>query len=272
MRDSNSPGRPPLFPLIMLIIIGVVGAWFAALGAYLALLGGSIYYLLAGFGLIASAVLLYRRNAAALWVFAIVLAGTLIWALVEVGFDFWQLSPRGNLLLPIGIVLLFPWLTRTLRPDTSAIRGGGIALSVAVVASVVVLVVALFQHPHDQQGKLRTAAAGAPPATYAALGDWPAYGGTWDGLKYSPLAQITPANADKLEVAWHFHTGDLKGPNDPIEFTYEMTPIKVGNLLYLCTPHDIVIALDPVSGKEKWRFDPKVKVEGTQHMSCRGVS
>ena len=77
MRDSNSPGRPPLFPLIMLIIIGVVGAWFAALGAYLALLGGSIYYLLAGIGLIASAVLLYRRNAAALWVFAIVLAGTL---------------------------------------------------------------------------------------------------------------------------------------------------------------------------------------------------
>jgi quinoprotein glucose dehydrogenase len=51
-----------------------------------------------------------------------------------------------------------------------------------------------------------------------------------------------------------------------------VTPIKVGNLLYLCTPHDIVIALDPVSGQQRWRFDPKVNVTGTQHMSCRGVS
>jgi quinoprotein glucose dehydrogenase len=75
-----------------------------------------------------------------------------------------------------------------------------------------------------------------------------------------------------LLVAWLFHIGDQIGPSDRGEFTYEVTPIKVGNLLYLCTPHDIVIALDPVSGKELWRFDPKVKVEGTQHMSCRGVS
>ena len=51
-----------------------------------------------------------------------------------------------------------------------------------------------------------------------------------------------------------------------------MTPIKVGDLLYLCTPHDIVIALDPVTGRTRWRFDPHVTVTGTQHMSCRGVS
>ena len=61
-------------------------------------------------------------------------------------------------------------------------------------------------------------------------------------------------------------------PSDPGEFTYEMTPIKVGDLLYLCTPHDIVIALDPVTGRTRWRFDPHVQVTGTQHMSCRGVS
>ena len=51
-----------------------------------------------------------------------------------------------------------------------------------------------------------------------------------------------------------------------------MTPIKVGDTVYLCTPHNIVMALDPVSGREKWRFDPHVRVDGTQHMSCRGVA
>jgi quinoprotein glucose dehydrogenase len=270
--ESKAAKRPPLFPLIMVIIIAVIGIWSAAAGAWLALLGGSIYYLLAGIGLIATAVLLYRASAWALAVFAVVLAGTLIWALAEVGFDFWQLAPRGDLLVPIGIVLLFPWLTRWLRPDTSAIRGAGLALSVAVLASVLVMLVAMFQTPHDREGSLRTANGGAPPASYAALGDWPAYGGTWEGQHYSPLAQITPANAKDLEVAWHVHTGDLKRPGDPGEFTYEVTPIKVGNLLYLCTPHDIVIALDPVTGKQVWRFDPKMKVDGTQHMSCRGVS
>ncbi|HET9810329.1 MAG TPA: membrane-bound PQQ-dependent dehydrogenase, glucose/quinate/shikimate family [Sphingomicrobium sp.] len=272
MRDSSAPGRPPIFPLVMVIVIAVIGAWFAGLGAYLAALGGSIYYLLAGLGLLAAAVLLYRRNAMALAVFAVVLGATLLWALWEVGLDFWQLVPRGDLLVPIAAILLLPWLTMWLRPATSAVRGPGIALSIALLASLLVLVAALLQNPHDRQGALRQANGGAPPASYAALGDWPAYGGTWEGLKYSPLAQITPANADQLEVAWHIHTGDTKRPDDPGEFTYEVTPIKIGKLLYLCTPHNIVIALDPVTGHEVWRFDPKVQVAGTQHMSCRGVS
>lgn len=272
MPDRKAPERPPLFPLIMVIIIAVIGVWATVFGAWLGVLGGSLYYVIAGIGLLVTAVLLYRGRASALAVYAIVLAGTLIWALAEVGLDFWQLSPRGNLLVPIAVVLLFPWLTRWLRPRTSAVSGAGVALSVALLASIIVLAVSLFQNPNDKRGTLRTASGGAPPADYAALGDWPAYGGTWDGLKWSPLTQITPGNAGKLEAAWHIHTGDLKHPDDPSEFTYEMTPIKVGNLLYLCTPHDIVIALDPVTGKQVWRFDPKINVTGTQHMSCRGVS
>ena len=271
MRESNSAERGRLFPLVMAIIVGLIGLWLTGLGAYLAALGGSLYYVLAGIGLLATAVLLYRRNAIALAVYAVVLAGTLIWALAEVGFDFWQLSPRGNLLVPIAVVLLLPWLTRALRPATSAIRGAGLALSAALACSVIVLVAALFQNPHDQQGQLP--GVRATGVTYAAApGDWPAYAGTWAGLKWSPLSQITPANANQLQAAWHIHTGDLKRPSDPGEFTYEMTPIKVGDLLYLCTPHDIVIAVDPVTGQTRWRFDPKVSVKGTQHMSCRGVS
>ena len=273
MADTITPDRPRPFPLVMAIIVGFLGLWLAGFGVYLAALGGSLYYLLAGIGLIAAAVLLYRRRGIALVVYAVVLAATLIWALAEVGFDFWQLSPRGNLLVPIAVVLLLPWLTRSLAPATSALRGPGIALSIALAASIVVLVVALFQDPHDRPGTLANAGRAIAPVDYAAgPGDWPAYAGTWAGLKWSPLSQITPANANALKVAWHVHTGDLKRPSDPGEFTYEMTPIKVGDLLYLCTPHDIVIALDPVSGRTRWRFDPQVQVTGTQHMSCRGVS
>src|SRR4029079_8541555 len=271
MRESSSAERGRLFPLVMAIIVGLLGLWLTGFGAYLAALGGSLYYVLAGIGLLATAVLLFRRNAAALIVYAVVLAGALIWAIAEAGLDFWQLSPRGNLIMPIAVLLLLPWLTRALRPAASAIRGAGIALSAAPAASVAVLVAALFQNPHDQQGQLPGARATA--VSYAAApGDWPAYAGTWAGLKWSPLSQITPANANQLKAAWHIHTGDVKEPSDPGEVTYEMTPIKVGDLLYLCTPHDSVIAVDPVSGQTRWRFDPKVSVQGTQHMSCRGVS
>ena len=41
----------------------------------------------------------------------------------------------------------------------------------------------------------------------------------------------------------------------------------------MCTTHQYLIALDPATGKEKWRFDPKLKADNTfQHLTCRGVS
>jgi len=49
------------------------------------------------------------------------------------------------------------------------------------------------------------------------------------------------------------------GSCDPKETTFEVTPLKVGSMLYLCTPHGIAIALDAATGKERWRFDPKTR-------------
>lgn len=258
-------------PLTLAIIVGILGSWSFGFGALLASLGGSVYYVLAGVALIATAVLLFRRRSAALVIYAALLVITIIWAIWEVGLDFWQLAPRGDLLVPIGILLALPWITRRLTPVVRLKTGAGSSLAIALIFSAVVAVVALLQHPHDNDTAL-TKRAAVPAEFAAAPGDWPAYAGTWAGLKWSPLNQITPGNVGKLDVAWRFHTGDLKRASDPGEFTYEMTPIKVGDLLYLCTPHDIVIALDPVTGQTRWRFDPHVSVKGTQHMSCRGVS
>ncbi|MFX5084823.1 membrane-bound PQQ-dependent dehydrogenase, glucose/quinate/shikimate family, partial [Acinetobacter baumannii] len=70
-----------------------------------------------------------------------------------------------------------------------------------------------------------------------------------------------------------FRTGDLKQPNDPGEITNEVTPIKVGDTLYLCTAHQRLFALDAATGKEKWHFDPQLNADPSfQHVTCRGVS
>src|SRR3546814_1011623 len=69
---------------------------------------------------------------------------------------------------------------------------------------------------------------------------------------------MTPDNVGKLERAWLVHTGDL--PSERAEGTYgaENTPLKIGDSLYVCTPKNIVISLDPATGKQRWRFDPNV--------------
>jgi quinoprotein glucose dehydrogenase/quinate dehydrogenase (quinone) len=104
--------------------------------------------------------------------------------------------------------------------------------------------------------------------------DWPAYGRTAGGARFSPLDQITPANVEGLEVAWAYHTGDdLTKKQDPRNLpAFEATPLKVGDSLYLCTPHNTVIALDAETGAERWRFDPKTDTRGHFLVTCRGVT
>ena len=99
------------------------------------------------------------------------------------------------------------------------------------------------------------------------------YGRTPHGQRYSPLDQITTDNVATLQPAWTYQTGDVKRPDDVGETTYQVTPLKIGDTLYLCTPHNFAIALDATTGKEKWRFDPKIKLDqDRQHQTCRGVS
>jgi quinoprotein glucose dehydrogenase len=82
-------------------------------------------------------------------------------------------------------------------------------------------------------------ARGAAPALAAGTdaGDWLAYGHTWAGTKWSPLAQLTPANVTGLKQAGAWTPATPAAP-DPEEITYELTPIKVGDTLYACTPHN----------------------------------
>ena len=262
------------------IIISVIGLLLCVGGGFLVALGGSWYYLICGLAFLATGVALYRHRPVALLIYAAILAGTLIWAIYEVGFDWWQLAPRGGIIVLIGLWLIAPWTTRALSDDdrlirASAHRGAGLVLTVTLLVSVVVAVYAMLWPANDLAGTLPAeSVAGLDTQNVGiAVGDWPSYGRTPGGNRYSPLAQITPANAAQLTKAWTYNTGDIRSPDDSGETTYEVTPTKIGDTLYLCTAHNIAIALDPVTGTEKWRFDPKVgRSVLRQHQTCRGVS
>ncbi|CAM5771475.1 glucose dehydrogenase [Labrys miyagiensis] len=258
--------------------VALLGLVLAAGGGWLVAIGGSAYYAIAGLLLLVTAVLLARRDDRALWVYAILLLGTLVWAVWEVGLDFWALVPRGDILAPLGLWLLLPFITRELEGHgfLPVSRNRKLPLALAVLASTGVLVASLLQDPQDIAGTLPQADASNPKAADAADmpdADWRSYGRTQFGNRYSPLAAITPQNVQNLKVAWTFRTGDLKGPDDPTEITDEVTPIKINDTLYLCSPHQMLFALDAATGALKWKFDPKIVFNRAfQHMTCRGVS
>src|ERR1035438_7316426 len=112
------------------------------------------------------------------------------------------------------------------------------------------------------------------PAVFAADSGWSAYGGDAGGTRYSRLKQVTRENVGKLRSVWTYHTGALKpetGLNEKAAF--EATPILVEGMLYLSTPFNRVIALDPASGGGKWAYDPKVnRSNGYSEVSSRGVA
>lgn len=269
--------RNALLPRILGVALLAMAIALVVGGGQLIGLGGSWYYLLAGLGVGASALLLLTHRGQALLVFAAVLAGSTVWAWWEVHLDWWQLVPRLALWFVVGLVLWLPWVRNSL---SDAGRLPANALLVALVLAGGTALAAQFTEPHRFPGMIDRAAPASTPTTPPAqpAGDWQAYGRSNAGDRYSPLDQITPENVDQLELAWSYRTGDLPGPDDPQETTAENTPLKANGLLYVCTPHSQVIALDPDSGREIWRFDPKISTQdadsfkGWAHMTCRGVA
>jgi quinoprotein glucose dehydrogenase len=111
----------------------------------------------------------------------------------------------------------------------------------------------------------------AAPA--AAQSDWPVYAGDAGGQRFSPLDQVTRANVAQLEVAWQIRTGDLDAdPGPPDHMAFQATPILVDGLLVLPTPLGRVLALDPATGAERWRFDATVKGHEYSEYTSRGVA
>jgi quinoprotein glucose dehydrogenase len=104
--------------------------------------------------------------------------------------------------------------------------------------------------------------------------DWGYYGGDAFGEHFSSLDEINRQNVSHLQVAWTYHTGELgAGFARADKLSFEATPLLAFGFLFVATPTNIVIALDPETGKERWRYDPHI--DRSRHYgetSSRGVS
>jgi len=95
--------------------------------------------------------------------------------------------------------------------------------------------------------------------------DWIAYGHNYDNQRFSTLKQINRNNVTGLAPRWIYQTG--------ISATFLTSPMVADGVMYLSTPRNDVVALDAVTGAEKWRYRHKMK---TDKLCCgpanRGVS
>ena len=269
-------------PLLLISggVFVLLGLALAVGGARLVMLGGSTCYLLAGLGMVASGALLIFGRSEALWLYALVLFGTTVWALAEVRLDWWQLLPRLDVWFALGLWLGLPFVNRRLRVmqdgDDVKLRAGRWALGGALAIAAIFGIAAFLQGPPDHPGEFATArmnASGSVASPFAAAGDWTAYGHSDYGDRHAPARQITPQNVQQLQVAWTFHTGGLKGADDPRNIASEGTPLKANGMLYLCTPQHVVIALDPDTGKQRWRYEPQSNRPARDRQpACRGMA
>ncbi|ACG78002.1 glucose dehydrogenase [Phenylobacterium zucineum HLK1] len=253
------------------VLLGLIGVVLAIGGAWLVVIGGSPYYLLAGLGLLASGWFLFQGRVLGAWIYAAVFVATLVWAVWEVGLAGWPLIPRvfGPAILFLLAMAVVPALTPQRTPRRIALAG-----AVGLVAVVVVggIAIAVANRPDAPRPLPAAAMAMTDPSPMTVGADWPAYGGTYAAHRYSPLAQITPDNVGRLERAWVAHTRDLPSERAKKKYGAETTPLKVGDTLYLCSAKNILIALDPATGRERWRYDPKVSDDWIPYTAaCRGV-
>ncbi|MBB3103182.1 membrane-bound PQQ-dependent dehydrogenase, glucose/quinate/shikimate family [Azomonas macrocytogenes] len=267
----------PLLVKLTAAVVVLLGAALTFGGGYLVVLGGSWYYLLAGLGLLAVGVLIFAQRRLAIWLYAILLLATLVWTIYEVRFDWWQLAPRIDLWLALGAWLLLPVVNRYIGNLPNWRDGASGLLGIGVILGVLMGGYSLTQDYSSITGEFsdeRMLGKTSGEQTGYSANEWLAYGGSARADRYSPADLITPENVGRLKKAWEYHTGDWPREGDPGELTNQVTPLKVGDNLFICTPHSIAIALNADSGEELWRFDPNINRDAKyyQHMTCRGLS
>ncbi|MGE3744693.1 MAG: membrane-bound PQQ-dependent dehydrogenase, glucose/quinate/shikimate family [Sphingomonadaceae bacterium] len=275
MHASEKPARSTRSIMVRVVgaLLALIGAVLVIGGAWLVLLGGSVYYLLAGIGLAGSGVLLIRGSRAGAWLYFATYLMSLVWGLAEAGLDGWGLIPFtvGPTLLLVAVLLIMPLLQPGRWRWRTAIGASAVVIALLALSG---FAISRIGQPQVGPPPPIIASTVADPSPMQAGTDWPAYGGSYAAQRYSPLRQITPTNVDRLRRVWIHHTGDMPD-GDPAESKYgaETTPLKVGDTLYLCSATNILIALDPATGVERWRHDPQVPDAWIPYTAaCRGVS
>ncbi len=262
------------WPAILLgLVIAAIGLGLTIGGVWLVAIGGSPYYLLAGIAMLVSGVLLVRGRITGAYLYIAVVVLTVLWAFTDSTSNLvWALVPRiiAPIVLLIATLLVMPTLTATRQRW----RLAGGAIAGVVVATALLFTVLGTRDVAIAALPAQTSTGMGDPSGVATGADWPVYGGTGAARRYSPLTQINASNVGELKQVWLSHTGDM--PSDAAaaaQYGAETTPLKIGNSLYLCSAKNIMISMDAATGKENWRFDPKVANEWIPYTAaCRGVT
>ncbi|TPL60019.1 membrane-bound PQQ-dependent dehydrogenase, glucose/quinate/shikimate family [Mesorhizobium sp. B2-4-2] len=289
LADRRRSGVAFWWTMFVGVLLAILGLLIGAGGAWLVALGGSWYYLPTGVALLASGVLLLSGNAAGVWLYVLTWIATLAWAYWEVGMDGWGLMPR---VLAPTVILIFVLLTLPAFRAGHAKRVRDRGCATASAALFIVGCAIGLQHftPSAQSQEASPVAPVTPPAAGSASGqspvspqpnvaihqagpNWPVYGGSELATRYSPLKQITADNVAKLTKVWDFHTGDMPSKAATDKYSPENTPLEVDGHLFACSAKGIVISANAATGKEEWRYDPKVSDAAIPYgASCRGVA
>jgi quinoprotein glucose dehydrogenase len=257
-------------------LLGIVAVPLLIGGAQLLRLGGSAYYVLVGLLVAASAILTWRRNPFGAWLYGLMLVLTLAWAIWESGFYGWALAPRLiapfvlglGFLMPsargVGDIASFPVWARGWRGLGAGLIGG-----LVIGAAAFAIGPGYPADPALAGGLQSVIPAAQAVVTEGVAGDWLNYGNDPGGTRYSPLTQLTPANVGRLKLAWQVDLGP--GPGGKMT-QLEVTPIKVGSSLYICTAYNDVVSIDAETGHVNWRFRSGNPLKSALAAACRGVA
>lgn len=272
--SRNSTRSGSTWPAVVGAIVAVLGLLMTFGGAWLALVGGSWYYLIAGIGMLISGVLFAAGRRSGAWLYALVFVASFVWSAWESGLDYWRWVPRFDMILVLGILVaatstrLRDGFSRAAAFGTTAI----LVLALAVCGGLAFAphgVIHPGQVPAPRSAALATDTGNAQLADAPADGDWAAYGRDNAATRFSPLSQITPDNVGQLERAFVYRTGDVLDHR----WGAETTPLKVGDSVYLCTSRNIIISINAATGEENWRHDPQVSEDAIPYTAaCRGVT
>ena len=246
---------------LMVVLFLFIGVFLTLAGGYLALLGGSFYYVAAGIALIASAVYMIKGNTLAYKLYAGLLLVTLVWATYESDLYWLAFLPRVATWLVLGLWFITPWYRASLKPAdmNRTVNRKWIALPIGLNSAVLLL--SIFQgYEQNGTGTMR------PLPDTADVTDWQNYGNTDGGSRFAQLEQINTDTVGKLKEVWRYRTG--------VEKTFKMTPLQVNDLLYICGASNVLMAVNSDNGEEAWRYDPEAIPSGSNQYAetCRGVS
>ena len=254
------------FMNIFAIALFFIAAPLVLGGLQLFVLGGSVYYIFAGLAVGCSAYFLWNKRHLALLIYGVFFLLTVAWAFIESGANLWALAPRILFFAGIGLIFLTPWVR---KPLYEGFPPPLFSSTISRIIPILTVVITIFVFIEGTGYEVREMSPRSQINTVNTQTDWPSYGNTVKGTRYSPLDQINVTNASDLELAWTYRTG--------AGGAFKATPLMVGNLLYVCTGGNRIVAVDAENGALVWQFDPLIDPEHLAQAryfttGCRGVS